>query len=136
MPVSVFSREIPCTFEAHDELLSEADAFLVSRVGPGDLADRALLLLSEAISNAIEHGNGLNPEKTVRVFLSAEAQVVQANVSHRGLAFSPPDGPADLPEDLLASRGRGMPLMHMLADELHFSDDGRSLSFVTRADAA
>lgn len=132
MSVSVFSREIPCTFEAHDALLSEADAFLVSRLGVGDLTDRALLLLSEAVSNAVEHGNGLDPARTVRIFVSAEAKYVQAQVAHKGIAFTPPEGQAELPEDLLATRGRGMPLMHMLADELHFADEGRALTFVAR----
>jgi len=136
MSVSVFSREIPCTFEAHDALLSDADAFLVSRLGESDLSDRALLLLSEAVSNAVEHGNGLDAQKTVRIFLSAESQYVQAHVSHKGMPFSPLDGPSDLPEDLLATRGRGMPLMHMLADELHYSDEGRTLTFVTREQPA
>lgn len=136
MTVSVFSREIPCTFEAHDLVLSDADSFLVGRIGAGDLADRALLLLSEAISNAIEHGNGLNPAKSVRIFLTAEHNVVQANVTHDGLPFTPPDGPTDLPDDLLATRGRGMPLMHMLADELHYAQEGRSLTFLTRSPLA
>jgi len=69
-----------------------------------------LLSIGEAVSNAIQHGSGLDPERTVGIEVFALADEITATVSDSGRWTA----------DSAASRretrgGRGLTLMHGLA---------------------
>ncbi|MFO7723326.1 MAG: ATP-binding protein [Bacteroidales bacterium] len=86
-----------------------------------------LTAVTEAVQNAIVHGNRSNPSKRVELSFTSRADGLCFTVSDEGNGFNPnemPD-PTDLANDGLM--GRGIFLMHSLADGIEFSDGGRTV---------
>jgi serine/threonine-protein kinase RsbW len=84
-----------------------------------------LIALTEAVNNAIHHGNGLDPSKIVSLGYEARENQLVFVVSDQGPGFDHlnlPD-PTD-PQNLERPHGRGVFLMRALADEVEFSDNG------------
>lgn len=91
-----------------------------------------LVAVTEAVNNAIYHGNKANPGKKIHVTFSSDKKAISFTVRDEGEGFDfkhLPD-PTD-PENLEKPTGRGVFLMHRLADDVKFSEKGRcvSLSF-------
>ncbi len=92
-----------------------------------------IVAISEAVSNAIVHGNRRDPQKLVHIQLRraekpAELRVV---VEDMGEGFEPtavPDPTQD--EFLLRESGRGIFLMRSFAKEVHFLKGGRCVELV------
>lgn len=85
-----------------------------------------LIALTEAVSNAIIHGNGSDENKEVNILTSNYADKVCLRVEDEGKGFNPhniPDPTA--PENLLTPGGRGVFLMQHLADKVNFYENGR-----------
>jgi len=84
-----------------------------------------LIALTEAVNNAIHHGNSLNPAKNVSLGYEAKENRLIFVVSDEGPGFdyqNLPD-PTD-PQNLEKPHGRGVFLMRALADEVEFSNSG------------
>ena len=93
-----------------------------------NLYGNLLISLTEAVNNAIIHGNGLNAEKKVKVFCKRENDVVSFIVSDEGNGFdynNLPD-PTD-PNNIEKLTGRGVFLMKQLSDQLIFSNGGNTV---------
>jgi len=87
-----------------------------------------LIALTEAVNNAITHGNKLDPNKKVNLNMATTTKDVEFVVKDEGLGFdfnSVPD--PTLPENLEKLRGRGIFLMRTLADNVDFEDNGRTI---------
>jgi serine/threonine-protein kinase RsbW len=85
-----------------------------------------LIALTEAVSNAIIHGNGSDENKEVNILTSHHPDKVCLRVEDEGKGFNPhniPDPTA--PENLLTPGGRGVFLMQHLADKVNFYENGR-----------
>jgi serine/threonine-protein kinase RsbW len=96
---------------------------------------KILVALTEAVNNAILHGNGLDPGKMVRVSYYPSDSMIYFNISDEGSGFDPeglPD-PTD-PENLEKPNGRGVFLMKSLADEITFLNSGREVKLGFRKD--
>jgi serine/threonine-protein kinase RsbW len=90
-----------------------------------DLYGNILVALTEAVNNAIYHGNQLNPNKSVDVSFSSKEGVLSFTIKDEGNGFdynSLPD-PTD-PENIEKPNGRGVFLMKSLADKVTFEDNG------------
>ncbi len=72
-----------------------------------------LLAVSEAITNAIEHGSRCDASKLVSIQASVRDQAVTAKISDSGRWFDSPPSP-----DRPSQRGRGLILMNGLADSV------------------
>ncbi len=88
-----------------------------------------LISLTEAVNNAIVHGNGENRSKNVLVAHSyQESNGLTFEVSDEGSGFdyqSIPD-PTRV-ENLEKCGGRGVFLMKQLSDRIHFANNGRTV---------
>jgi anti-sigma regulatory factor (Ser/Thr protein kinase) len=85
-----------------------------------------LIALTEAVNNAITHGNQLNPEKKVNLNMETTTKGVEFTIKDEGVGFdydSVPD--PTLPENLEKLSGRGIFLMKNLADQVDFEENGR-----------
>jgi serine/threonine-protein kinase RsbW len=85
-----------------------------------------LIALTEAVNNAIHHGNKLNPDKTTTVSCDLESNKLKFKVQDEGVGFdytNLPDPTA--PENIENPNGRGIFLMKNLADEIAFDNEGR-----------
>lgn len=85
-----------------------------------------LISLTEAVTNAIVHGNKSVTEKKVSITTSLDSKKLCFAVQDEGQGFDPavlPD-PTE-PERLLETGGRGVFIIKKLADKVMFEDDGR-----------
>ncbi len=91
-----------------------------------------LISLTEAVNNAIVHGNRLDPQKQVTIHFWEDGKSMYFNIEDEGPGFdynSLPDPTS--PENIEKPHGRGVFLMRQLADTCDFEDGGRivKLSF-------
>ncbi len=85
-----------------------------------------LLSLSEAINNAIVHGNKLDKNKKVTVNCNIKKNIIELEVEDQGNGFDPskvPDPTA--PENLEKETGRGIFIIKNLSDNVEFEKNGR-----------
>jgi len=93
----------------------------------------AELCFEEALSNAMLHGNKLDPGRKVRVILCADREQWGAIVEDEGAGFKPSDipDPNDL-RTLLSETGRGIRLMDGYLDDLLYNQKGNRLLMIRR----
>lgn len=93
-----------------------------------DYYGNILVAVTEAVNNAIQHGNKLDPGKKVDVEFTAGDKTITFSVHDQGDGFdynTLPD-PTN-PENLEKPSGRGVFLMRHLADKVEFADSGRTV---------
>ena len=90
-----------------------------------DLYGNILISLTEAVNNAMVHGNSNDESKHVTVKLSHKKNTLAFLVKDEGSGFdfdNLPDPTA--PENLLKIGGRGVFLIRQLSDQVRFSHNG------------
>lgn len=100
-------------------------------------SNRIMLALSEAVNNAIMHGNNENPEKQVVVLstFDEENRILTISVEDEGEGFDPEEIPDPLKEEnLLNESGRGVYLIRQYADDVHFSKGGSKVTIIFQLD--
>ncbi len=93
-----------------------------------DCYGNMLISVTEAVNNAIHHGNKNNPEKFVKIGFESENNLLVFSVEDEGEGFdhgSLPD-PTD-PENIDKLSGRGVYLMTQLTDMIRFEENGRKV---------
>jgi len=92
---------------------------------------RIMLTLSEAVTNAIVHGNKENPEKQVTIRSELTDGTLSISVKDEGAGFDPSNIPDPLKEEnLLNIGGRGVYLIKQYADDLQFNENGTKLEML------
>lgn len=87
-----------------------------------------LISLTEAVNNAIIHGNGMDKSKTVEVELFRRGNSLCARVSDQGKGFNPADIPDPTsPEEICNCGGRGVFLINELCDKVEYADNGATV---------
>lgn len=82
-----------------------------------------LLVLTEAVNNAILHGNCANPYKYVNLHLHIQPNQLQFIIIDEGCGFNPRSLPDPTHTACRAEpNGRGVFLMQKLADEIQFNN--------------
>ena len=101
-----------------------------------DMDNNLKLAFSEAITNAMEHGNHWDPEKKVKVQVRAGRDRLEVEIEDEGPGFdfaSLPD-PTD-ESNLYNERGRGVFLMYTTMDKVEFSPKGNRVTLTKLASA-
>jgi len=91
-----------------------------------DMFGNMLVAITEAVTNAIYHGNKADPKKKVSVKYELSNHHLSFTITDEGPGFdyyNLPDPTA--PENLEKECGRGIFLMKHLTDQLIFSENGR-----------
>lgn len=91
-----------------------------------DIYGNIMIAVTEAVNNAIRHGNANDKSKNVSLTLNFDTAQISFCVEDEGKGFDHhnlPDPTA--PENLEKTSGRGIFLMKHLADEIAFKEDGR-----------
>lgn len=87
-----------------------------------------LISVTEAVNNAIIHGNQKNINKEVNIKLSKSNKVLTILVSDQGEGFDPEDVPdPTLTENLEKLGGRGVFLIQQLSDMVNYKNNGRTV---------
>lgn len=100
------------------------DVFNVSEDSYGNI----LIAVTEAVNNAIYHGNKENPEKHIKIGFESAENKIRFSVTDEGSGFdydSLPD-PTD-PFNIDRPHGRGVFLMKNLADKVEFNNNGQEV---------
>ncbi|MCH8556492.1 MAG: ATP-binding protein [Balneolia bacterium] len=97
---------------------------------------RLMLTVSEAVTNAIRHGNKENPAKQATMAVARTDQnELEIKVSDEGDGFSLEEVPDPLAEEnLLKTSGRGVYLMKEYADKVSYNDKGNKLTLMYKLD--
>lgn len=97
------------------------------KINPDKYGD-ILISLTEAVNNAIIHGNRKDENKTVQIQLHKKNNTIAIRVSDEGRGFDYRNLPDPTsPENLLKIGGRGVFLMQQLADDLKFHNNGSTV---------
>lgn len=118
--------------ESDIKRIPEVEAFVesvVERFNVGtEIYGNILISLTEAVTNAIVHGNDSDQSKKVKVGMNKNAKDITFKITDEGSGFdfsALPDPTA--PENLLKIGGRGVFMMKQLSDLMIFSEDGRTV---------
>lgn len=118
--------KLESSLEHMDRIVEETDQFLMPLGLDDELAYNIVLVTTEAVTNAIEHGNAMDATKWVHVQYVATETEVEISVEDEGEGFAPAAVPDPLAaENLLAGGGRGVYLIEEIADEVLYQDGGR-----------
>jgi serine/threonine-protein kinase RsbW len=90
-----------------------------------DIYGNIMIAVTEAVNNAIKHGNGGDKSKNVYLSLILEDNVIKFLIKDEGNGFDYENLPdPTTPENLEKPGGRGIFLMKNLSDEVHFKNNG------------
>jgi len=93
-----------------------------------DMYGNVMVSITEAVNNAIIHGNKSNSSVNVILTLQMEDDKITFLVEDKGDGFDYENLPDPTsPENLEKVGGRGIFLMRNLCDEVTFHDDGRKV---------
>lgn len=117
-----FTMTLPST----PKEIGKVEAFLLDANKKLHLDDgtmyRLLVAVTEAVNNAILHGNASDPSKDVEVCIMADRDHVSIRVEDDGPGFDASGLPNPLDqENLLKDHGRGVFLIRSLVDTVEFS---------------
>jgi serine/threonine-protein kinase RsbW len=101
-----------------------------------DIYGNIMIAVTEAVNNAIRHGNRGDSSKNVSLALLIKEGLIKFRVEDEGIGFdfhNLPDPTA--PENLEKPGGRGIFLMKHLADEVEFSEKGKVVELSFYVDA-
>ncbi|MEJ6797298.1 MAG: ATP-binding protein [Flavobacteriales bacterium] len=93
-----------------------------------------LISMTEAVNNAMVHGNKLDSQKKVLVTVKTDDTSIHFTISDEGPGFdydNLPDPTA--PENIEKPNGRGVFLMKNLADGCNFEENGRVVELEFKA---
>lgn len=97
-----------------------------------DIYGNIMIAITEAVNNAIKHGNLSDSSKNVSLSLSLDERLIKFRIEDEGQGFDYENLPDPTsPENIEKPGGRGIFLMKHLSDEVSFKDGGRivELSF-------
>lgn len=102
-----------------------------------DQKNNLSIAITEAVGNAISHGNKKDPGKKVHIQIDITSEKLTIAVTDQGEGFDPESVSDPLaPENMLKESGRGIFILTQLMDEVHFSfDKGTTLTFVMALNA-
>jgi len=105
-----------------EEVDTFAEDFIKELPFSQDQRDDIAISISEAVNNAIEHGNAGDLSKQVNIELEALKDSIKILVADQGGGFNESEvaDPTD-PENLLAESGRGLLIIRHLMDEVNVS---------------
>lgn len=105
---------------------------------PNDFVRSQLpLVVDEAITNGMKHGNGWDPEKTVLVTADITTDHVEVVVTDGGAGFERDDVHDPLHADRRGvAGGRGLFLIESIMDDVRYEDGGRTIVLAKRIASA
>lgn len=126
------TKDYHISIQSSPDQVSEVESF-IDQLHREDIIDdqiygNIMIALTEAVNNAILHGNKSDDSKNVEISCKQEGSTLSFIVSDEGQGFdydSLPD-PTD-PDNLQKLTGRGVFLMKQLSDYVIFSDNGSTV---------
>ena len=100
-----------------------------------DQHDNLSIAVTEAVGNAIVHGNKKDPKKKVYITFQIDKDEIKVSVRDEGEGFNPDElsDPLD-PKNILKDSGRGIFILKSLMDDVYFtfSPKGTTIHFILK----
>ena len=89
------------------------------------------LALEEAFTNAVKHGNKMEPNKAVKIDYAIEPDKIEICMTDEGSGFDPEVIPDPrYGDNLYKPAGRGMLLMRSFMDVIEYNEQGNSVRMI------
>lgn len=105
--------------ESEQEMYDDLTRFINENELPEKLANNLKLAVSEAFTNALVHGNRLDPSKKIEISVSINKEEIVADIIDEGTG-NPDDIAKTGAPSFWHERGRGVILMESVADSVRF----------------
>lgn len=92
------------------------------------------LILEEAITNGIKHGNDYNTGQTVEISVEMKGDVCEMIIEDQGEGFDYVNVADPMKEEELKSSGRGIYLVKKIADEVEFNETGSRIRILKKVE--
>ena len=113
-------------FDHLDAIVDQTEVFLAPLIADDELSYKVVLLLTEAVTNAIEHGNAMDTQKRVTGDLLVQNKQIQITVEDEGEGFERQTVKDPTKEEnLLMDGGRGIFFIEQMADRVEYEMQGR-----------
>lgn len=133
--LQVDSLDVLSDFSELSRVETFVDEFCSSNQVDEVLYGNVLIAVTEAVNNAIFHGNQQNSSKHVKLLVGTGNDSFCFSIKDEGDGFDfnhLPDPTS--PENILKENGRGVFLMKALSDDLEFDDNGSKVTiYFTKA---
>jgi len=117
--MAVYNLCYPSVVESEQQMLKDLDKILRENSVNDAIAHNFVLIVSEAFTNALVHGNHLNPDKEINMVINVNGNVLSADIEDHGQ-----DGlkkiKNKLPPALLSEGGRGIDIIKHYANLVEF----------------
>lgn len=126
----MFSEDFQITIPSLLEKIQEVEVFAEKIAQRIDFSeeekDSLAIAVTEAVSNAIIHGNRKDKKKKVQVRFSLTDNSITVYIKDEGEGFDPEkiSNPLE-PENILRESGRGIFILKALMDEVEFDFSGK-----------
>jgi len=125
----VIASELEQAHRIQSEVVAATQTFHVSESDQFGI----FLALEEALVNAIKHGNGSDPARTIRVDFEITPKRIYLRIEDEGPGFDPAAVPdPTLPENLDGPTGRGLLLMRHYMSRVEFHGRGNVVEMEKR----
>lgn len=136
LPMRILSIEM-LTLASKTENICKLEAFVEHIANKynvnAEIYGNMLISLTEAVTNAIRHGNNNDERKMVKINLQIQKNKLAFSVSDEGEGFDYTNVPDPTkPENILKIGGRGVFLMKQLADCIAFHNHGSTVEMEFR----
>ncbi len=136
--VEVKVLEIPSSAEALPKVVEAVEEVAAQLGLTQPDAEEVAIALTEAVNNAIYHGNGGVQDRPVAIRFDRGTKHLRIRVRDQGPGFDPDAVPDPLAkENLLKPSGRGILVMQSMMDEVEFvfSEGGTEVMLLKRLSA-
>lgn len=111
LEVESYLKKLDCDFSFHEEKYADI-----------------LISLTEAVNNAIIHGNKSDETKLVHIKVEEKKYGLTFCVTDEGIGYNPNNVPdPTVEENLDCCGGRGVHIMKALSDNIKFENEGRTV---------
>ncbi len=123
-----FELELPANIDSIDWVEQRVEKFIKANNLETDIF--ALKIITrEAMANAIVHGCGKNSDKTIQFEMNIdEKNKIIIKIKDPGNGFNWKTVMKH--NDILADRGRGLPIMEIYSDEIYFNEKGNEITLI------
>ncbi len=123
--------EIPSSFNELEAIVDAAEVFFRSCFEDDEKIYAGILLTSEAVTNAIEHGNAFDESKKVIIEFKKTDSGAELWVEDEGAGFERSAVADPLAEEhLFDDGGRGLFLIEKMADKVLYEKGGRRVGII------
>jgi len=111
--------------ESEDQMLDDLQSVLELHEIVGGRAWRFSLVVSEAFTNALIHGNASDPERLVSLRIQVNESEITADIVDEGVCGLDRISHRSSSDDLMAESGRGIGFMERYADRVEYRESQR-----------